>query len=117
VARDGGLPRGAAAARLFQQRFPGRATPSGPASIEAALAEAEPAAARELPALAARRAAAVRAALERQGIDGSRLADAPLVERAGSRGQVEIDVREPAPSRRSPVRDFFRRLPAPLTRP
>jgi hypothetical protein len=115
IARADGLSREAAAGRLFERRFPGRATPASAEATWAALAEAEPKAAAELPELAARRLEVIKASIKRARIDDDRLADAKLVERQGPESEVELTLLEPEAPRSSPFRDFWRRLKAPFT--
>jgi hypothetical protein len=115
IARGDGLTREAAASRLFERRFPGRATPASAEATWAALAEAEPKAAAELPELAARRLEVIKASIKRARIDDDRLADAKLVERQGPESEVELTLLEPEAPRSSPFRDFWRRLKAPFT--
>jgi Domain of Unknown Function (DUF748) len=116
IARGDGLTREAAAVRLFEERFPGRAAPASAEATWAVLAEEEPKAAAELPELAARRLEVIKASIKRARIDEDRLAEAKLVERQGPESEVELTLLEPEAPRSSPFRDFWRRLKAPFTR-
>ena len=117
LARQEQLIREAAVRRLFEQRFPGQSAPASLEATWAVLAEGEPKAAAALPELAERRVQVVRTGLKRAGIDLDRLTASQLVERPGSGNQIELEVLEPPEApKSSPLRDFFRRLPAPFNR-
>jgi hypothetical protein len=73
VAREAKISADAAAARVFQERFPGKSVPETTDAIRAALLEGEPPAADAISALADQRLKAVRAAVKKAGIDSSRL--------------------------------------------
>jgi uncharacterized protein involved in outer membrane biogenesis len=114
IAREGRLSRDAAAARLFEQRFPDRPASGAPEAMLAALLEREPMPTSAVPELGARRLEAVRATVKQAGIDGARLAETKLVEREGGEGRIELEVLEPDTPRPSKVRDVLRRLGVPL---
>ena len=71
----------AAAARLFQERFPGRPLPDDPDAIRTALAGSEPIPPDVTSGLAAQRVEKVRSLLKQAGIDPARLPQkSPLIE-------------------------------------
>jgi len=96
IVRDGGLSSDAAAARLFQERFPHRPRPEAPDAVRAELLENAPPAQALATALALRRVETVRALMRKAGIDAARLSEAPPVEGpAGRDGEVKLDLAEP----------------------
>jgi len=114
AAQDGRLSRTAAAARLFERRFPGRALPATPDEVLAALAEREDGKDSDIAELGDRRVAAVRAALKRAGVDSGRLPERPLARRGDAGGQVAIELAEPEAARSAGVRGLLERLGVPL---
>ena len=100
VARDARLAPDAAAARVFQERFPQRPLPATPDAIRAALLEGEMSS-DAVSSLAAKRMESVRATLKKASIVGSRLTEAKQVESAeDGRPQVKLDFAEPESRRR-----------------
>jgi len=100
VARDARISPDAAAARLFQERFPQRPLPGTADAIRAALVQGETSA-DDVSALAAKRMETVRTTLKKAGLDGSRLTEAKQVESAEDGApQVRLDFAEPESPRR-----------------
>lgn len=116
LAREDQLPREAALARLFDQRFRDRAIPSTVDAVLDALAEDEDRPDHELRELATQRVDAVRVAVARAGIDPARLQAAPAAARSGPDAQVDLSLLDPAESRPSPVREFLERMRMPVGR-
>jgi uncharacterized protein involved in outer membrane biogenesis len=114
AARDGRLSREAAAARLFEQRLPGRRVPDALEERLAALAAQEPIPPSALAELAAERLEAVRATVKQAGIDPGRLVETKPVQRDDADGQVALEVLEPEGPRPSKFREALRRLGVPL---
>jgi hypothetical protein len=113
LTRDGGLSASAAAARLFQERFPGRTPPEAPEAIRAALVQIEPAAPGVAAGLAAQRVETLRAMMKKAGIDPTRLVEAPAPEDpAGAEEGIQLDLAEPPES----PRQSGQRLPETLRR-
>jgi hypothetical protein len=97
VAREGGLPPAAAAARLFQERLPRRTPPAELDPIRAALVESESVPPDAAAALAARRVEAVRDMIKKAGLDPARLRE--TTSRDDPRavdGQIRLDLDTPA---------------------
>src|SRR5438128_1249130 len=113
VAREAKIPPDEAAARVFQERLPGKPVPETTDAIRAALLEAEPSPAEAVSTLSEERLKAVRAAVKKAGIDQSRLLEAkPAGDAEGDEPQVKLDLAEPEnPGRpgRGPA-EFLRRL-------
>jgi hypothetical protein len=114
TARQHGLSREAAAARLLAERVADRPGPERPEATVAALMELAPVPPTEIGALADRRLQAVRGTLEQSGIDGKRVPERKLVQQEGRASQVDADVLEPETPRPSKVREVLRRLGVPL---
>ena len=114
LARDHGLSREAAAARLFAQRFPDQPAPRTPETAIASLLEAHTVAPTEIADLATRRLAVVRATLKQAGIESDRLPEMKLVQAEGRDGQVEANVIEPETPQPSKVREVLKRFGVPL---
>jgi len=114
AAKQHGLGRDAAAARLFAERFPGQPAPATPETAFAALLEAQTVPPAEVTELGDRRLRAVRDTIGRAGIDTDRLPEMKLVQREGRESLVEANVLEPEGPRPSKVRDALRRLGVPL---
>ena len=107
TAKDAQIPLDDAAARLFQERFPGQPLPETPDAIRAALAQSEAAPADAVSSLADQRLEAVRAAIKKAGIDTARLLEDKQdkqdkrVEIAQEGDpQVKLDLAEPEKPRR-----------------
>jgi len=113
AARDGRLSREAAAARLFERRFPGRPVPATQEEILAALSEQDGKAG-ELADLGDKRVTAVRSALKRSGVDSARLAERPVAQRGSADGQVAIEIAEGEAAKSSGMRGLLERLGVPL---
>jgi len=116
AAREARTSPDAAAARLFEQRFPRRPLPDTPEAIRAALMEGEPIPETAAAGLAAQRMETVRARVKQAGIDPARLPQkAPLLQGRGEdEGQIALDVVQPeGPARLPPQRREF--LGVPLT--
>ena len=113
VAREAKIPPDEAAARVFQERLPGKPVPETTDAIRAALLEAEPSPAEAVSTLSEERLKAVRAAVKKAGIDQSRLLEAkPAGDAEGDEPQVKLDLAEPEnPGRpgQGPA-EFLRRL-------
>ncbi len=113
VAREAKIPPDAAAARVFQERLPGKPVPETTDAIRAALLEAEPSPAEAVSTLSEERLKAVRAAVKKAGVDQSRLLEAkPAGDAEGDEPQVKLDLAEPEnPERpgRGPA-EFLRKL-------
>jgi len=113
VARDARISPDAAAARVFQERFPRRPLPETADALRAALLESETPPAEAVSALADKRLEAMRATVKKAGIDPSRLLEAKRAEGTeGDDPQVKLDLMQPEtprrPGRRAP--EFLRRL-------
>jgi len=95
VARESKISPDEAAARVFQERLPGKPVPETPDAIRASLMEAgDPPA--EASTLSEDRLKAVRAAVKKAGIDSSRLVEAkPSGQAADDQPQVKLDLAEP----------------------
>jgi len=108
VAREAKISADAAAARVFQDRFPGKRVPETTDAVRAALLEGEPPAADAISALADQRLKAVRAAVKKAGIDSSRLLEGKPPEGAAKAPEgaeedeprVTLDLVEPDSPRR-----------------
>src|SRR5262249_37921624 len=85
LARESRISSDAAAARLFQERFPGREVPDTPQAIRGALAESETGAAGTASALTGKRGAAVRERDKKAGTEPARLAEGERGREAGGR--------------------------------
>jgi len=113
VAREAKIPPDEAAARVFQERLPGKPVPETTDAIRAALLEAEPSPAEAVSTLSEERLKAVRAAVKKAGVDQSRLLEAkPAGDAEGDEPQVKLDLAEPEnPERpgRGPA-EFLRKL-------
>ena len=110
AARDARISPEAAAARLFQEHFPGKALPETSDAIRAALLEDQTPPASALSALADKRLEAVRTTIKKAKIDTARLLEdkRPDVAREGD-PQVRLDlggIRESAPSRTASSASF-----------
>ncbi len=116
AAREGQRPD-EAAARLFAQRFPGQPAPGTLEATLAALLEGEPPPTAEIDDLAARRLEAIRATVERAGIDDDRMAERKPVQRDDADSQVALDVLDPETPRPSKIRSVLRRLGVPVEDP
>ena len=116
AAREGQRPD-EAAARLFAQRFPGQPAPGTLEATLAALLEGEPPPTAEIDDLAARRLEAIRATVERTGIDDDRMAERKPVQRDDADSQVALDVLDPETPRPSKIRSVLRRLGVPVEDP
>jgi hypothetical protein len=115
VVRDRQLSREAAAARLFEQRFPDRPAPNTPEEMLAALLRGEPMpTSKRISELATQRLEAVRALVKQGEIDTTRLVEMKLVQRDDAAGQIELEVLEPDILRPSKVREVLQRLGVPL---
>jgi hypothetical protein len=115
VARQRGLSREDAAARVFAEQVPGRPVPDDPEAIVAALVERVPTpTAEQLTELATQRVQTVRAAVTRAGVDAGRVTDGEPRPRERAESQVEIEVREPDVAKPSKVRETLRKLGVPL---
>jgi hypothetical protein len=113
AARDARISPEAAAARLFQERFPGKALPETSDAIRAALLEDQPPPASALSALADKRLEAVRTTIKKAKIDTARLLEDKRADVA-QEGEplVRLDLAESEnprpPGRRAP--EFLRKL-------
>jgi Domain of Unknown Function (DUF748) len=114
IAREARLTPEAAAARLFQQRFPDRAAPDTPEATLTALLEREPTPTSRVPELAARRVETVQTTIKPSGIDSARLVETKLVQREDAGSQIELEVLQPDAPRPSKVREVLKRLGVPL---
>src|SRR5262249_22311995 len=100
VAREARLSPDAAAARVFEERFPQRPVPETPDAIRTALLEGEMSS-DAVSTLAAKRMEIVRATLKKAGIDGARLTEARQVDNTEAGApQVKLDFAEPENPRR-----------------
>jgi uncharacterized protein involved in outer membrane biogenesis len=112
LARNARISVDAAAARVFEKRFPGQPLPETPDATRTALLEGETPSAETVSTLADKRLEAVRATVKKAGIDPSRLLAANRGGTEGDHPQVKLDLVEPEsprrPGRRPP--DFLRRL-------
>jgi hypothetical protein len=113
AARDARISPEAAAARLFQERFPERPLPETSDAIRAALLEGQTPPADAVATLADKRLEAVRATIKKAKIDTARLLEAKAAEVAQEdEPQVRLDLAESEnarpPGRRAP--EFLRRL-------
>jgi hypothetical protein len=113
AARDARISPEAAAARLFQERFPGKALPETSDAIRAALLEDQTPPASALSALADKRLEAVRTTIKKAKIDTARLLENKRADVAQEgEPQVRLDLAEsenPHPPRwRAP--EFLRKL-------
>lgn len=109
VAREMGISRQAAAARLFEQAFPRRPAPDSLDAMLVALVERQPAPASAVSELAAHRVEAMRATVRDAGTDPTRLAETKVVQR-DTDSRIELDVIAPEMERPSRLRDALRRL-------
>ena len=114
AAKDGGLSREAAAARLFERRFPGRPLPDTSEAVIAALLEREDGNDGDVEDLGKRRVSALRTALKRAGVDSARLPERPVARRGDADGQVALEIMEADVARSSGVRGLLERLGVPL---
>lgn len=112
VARNARLSPDAAAARVFQERFPRRPLPETPDAVRAALLEGETPPAEAVSKLADKRVETVRETVKKAGIDPSRLLETKRAEGADEADpQVKLDLVEPENPRRPGRRpEFLRRL-------
>jgi uncharacterized protein DUF748 len=95
AARDARISPEAAAARLFQERFPGRPLPESADAIRAALVEDQPPPADEVSTLADKRLEAVRATIKKAKLDTARLLEDKRVEVGrDEEPQVRLDLDE-----------------------
>ncbi len=113
AARDARISPEAAAARLFQERFPGKPLPETPDAIRAALLEGQAPPADAVATLADKRLEAVRATIKKAKIDTARLLEDKAADVAQEdEPQVRLDLAESGnggpPGRRAP--EFLRRL-------
>jgi len=113
AARDARISPEAAAARLFQERFPGKALPETSDAIRAALLEDQTPPASALSALADKRLEAVRTTIKKAKIDTARLLEDKRADVAQEdQPQVRLDLAESEnprpPGRRAP--EFLRKL-------
>jgi outer membrane protein OmpA-like peptidoglycan-associated protein len=113
AARDARISPEAAAARLFQERFPEKALPETSDAIRAALLEGQAPPADALATLADKRLEAVRATIKKAKIDTARLLEDKAADVAQEdEPQVRLDLAESEnarpPGRRAP--EFLRRL-------
>ncbi|PYN37887.1 MAG: hypothetical protein DME01_02745 [Candidatus Rokuibacteriota bacterium] len=113
AALEGRISPEAAAARLFQERFPGQPLPETPDAIRAALLEGETLPADAVSTLADKRLELVRTTIKKAGIDPARLLEDNRAEVAqADEPQVRLDLAESenprSPGRRAP--EFLRRL-------
>jgi hypothetical protein len=120
AARDARISPEAAAARLFQERFPGQPLPETSDAVRAALREGQPPPADAVSTLADKRLAVVRATIKKAGIDTARLLEDKRAEVAQEdEPQVRLDLAESEnphrPGRRAP--EFLRRLTSDASRP
>ncbi len=120
AAREARIPPEAAAARLFQERFPGRPLPETADAIRAALLEGETPPADAVSTLADKRLEVVRATIKKAGIDTARLLEDKRADVAQEdESQVRLDLAESEnprrPGRRAPA--FLRRLTSDASRP
>jgi hypothetical protein len=109
VAREMRLSRDAAAARLFEQAFPGRPAPDSLESTLGALVEREQLPTSAVAELARQRVDAVRSTVKEIGIDPARLAASDVVQREGD-SRVELNVLPAETERPSKLRETLRRL-------
>jgi uncharacterized protein involved in outer membrane biogenesis len=106
------LSPGAAAARLFRERLPGRPVPAEREAMLAALAETEASPALA-PALAKLRLETLLALFKEAGIARARLVETPLAERPDTAGgTIDLNVLEPDAPRRSQLLQTLRGLGA-----
>jgi hypothetical protein len=97
LTREGGMPPAAAAARLFQERLPGRPLPAAPDAIRAALVETQSLSPDAAAGLAARRLEAVREPIRKAGLDPARLREtAGTDDPAAAEGQIRLELDTPA---------------------
>jgi Domain of Unknown Function (DUF748) len=120
AARDARISPEAAAARLFQERFPGQPLPETSDAVRAALLEGQTPPADAVSTLADKRLELVRATIKKAGIDTARLLDDKRAEVAQEdEPQVRLDLAESEnprrPGRRAP--EFLRRLTSDASRP
>jgi hypothetical protein len=120
AARDARISPEAAAARLFQERFPGQPLPETSDAVRAALLEGQTPPADAVSTLADKRLELVRATIKKAGIDTARLLDHKRAEVAQEdEPQVRLDLAESEnprrPGRGAP--EFLRRLTSDASRP
>ncbi len=115
MSKEGGISPDAAAARLYQERFQGRALPDTADAVRAALVEGETISRGAVTGLGAQRMEIVRAVAKQAGLDPGRLPQkAPLVH-GQEEGEVELDVVQPEIARRPPPqRREFLGIPLPI---
>ena len=96
VAREGAMPPATAAARLYQQRLPGRTPPATLDAIRAALVEGESVTPEASAGLAARRVETVRDVIKKAGLDPARLRETGSSEEPKAvEGQIKLDLDTP----------------------
>jgi hypothetical protein len=104
TAKDARISPEDAAARLFQERFPGQPLPETPDAVGAALAQGEAAPVDAVSSLADKRLEAVRATIKKAGIDTARLLEDKPDKRVEiaqeGEPQVKLDLAEPEKPRR-----------------
>src|SRR6267142_2258002 len=120
AARDARISPEAAAARLFQERFPGQPLPETSDAVRAALLDGQTPPADAVSTLADKRLELVRATIKKARIDTARLLDDKRAEVAQEDvPQVRLDLAESEnprrPGRRAP--EFLRRLTSDASRP
>lgn len=109
AAREMRLSRDAAAARLFEQAFPGRPALDSLESTLGALVGREQLPTSAIAELARQRVDAVRSTVKEIGIDPERLAASDVVQREGD-SRVELNVLPAETERPSKLRETLRRL-------